>query len=90
MQYPQCLEPETIRLREKTSIHLQSEIAELTGQKKRLQKRVESVDHARIEIEHTVHAAVRYCHEDFVQKLVPGICPGDVRISSHCIRNIII
>jgi uncharacterized protein (DUF342 family) len=58
-QNPQCLDPVTVRLKEKMSIHLQSEIAELTGQKKRLQKRLESVDHARIEVERTVHDGVQ-------------------------------
>jgi uncharacterized protein (DUF342 family) len=58
-QNPLCLDPATVRLKEKTSIHLQSEIAELTGQKKRLQKRLESVDHAGIEVERTVHDGVK-------------------------------
>ena len=57
-QNPQCLDPEAIRLKEKASIHLQSEIAELAGQKKRLQKRVESIGDARIKVERTAHDGV--------------------------------
>jgi uncharacterized protein (DUF342 family) len=48
-----------VRVKEMTSSHLQSEIAELTGQKRRLQKRLESVDHARIEVERTVYDGVQ-------------------------------
>ena len=58
-QNPQCLDPAMVRQKVMTSSHLQSEIAELTGQKKRLQKRLESVDHARIEVERTVYDGVQ-------------------------------
>jgi uncharacterized protein (DUF342 family) len=58
-QNPQCLDPAMVRVKEMTSSHLQSEIAELTGQKRRLQKRLESVDHARIEVERTVYYGVQ-------------------------------
>jgi uncharacterized protein (DUF342 family) len=58
-QNPQCLDPAMVRVKEMTSSHLQSEIAELTGQKRRLQKRLESVDHARIEVERTVYDGVQ-------------------------------
>jgi uncharacterized protein (DUF342 family) len=58
-QNPQRFEPGIVRLKEITSSHLQSEIAELTGQKKRLLKRLESVDHARIEVERTVYYGVQ-------------------------------
>jgi len=57
-QYPQCLNPEAVRVKEKAAIRLQSEIAELTGQKKRLQKRLECVDNAMIEAERTVFDGV--------------------------------
>jgi uncharacterized protein (DUF342 family) len=56
---PQCLDAGTVRAKEKLSLHLQSEIAELTGQKRRLEKRLEPLDHARIEVERTVHDGVQ-------------------------------
>ena len=58
-QNPQRFEPGIVRFKEIASSHLQSEIAELTGQKKRLQKRLESVYNARIEVERTVHDGVQ-------------------------------
>jgi hypothetical protein len=58
-QNPQRVDPAMVRLKEMKSSHLQSEIAELTGQKKRLQKRLESVYHARIEVKRTVYDGVQ-------------------------------
>ncbi len=57
-QNPHRVDPATVGMKEKVSIQLQSEIAELTGREKRLQKRLESVDQARVEVERTVHDGV--------------------------------
>jgi hypothetical protein len=57
-QNPHCLDPETVRQKEMMSSRLQSEIAELTGQIKRLQKRLESVEHTKIVVERTVYDGV--------------------------------
>jgi hypothetical protein len=53
------VDPATVSLNKMKSSHLQSEIAELMGQEKRLQKRLEPVDHARIEVERTVYDGVQ-------------------------------
>lgn len=56
---PTRFAPEAIKKKEQSHNWLQTEITELTGQKKRLQKRLETVDNARIEVERNIYYGVQ-------------------------------
>jgi hypothetical protein len=56
---PQRLDPNMIKEKEKIFHSLLAEIQELTGQKRRLQKRMERVENAAIRVEREVYSGVR-------------------------------
>ncbi|KAF0220403.1 MAG: hypothetical protein FD174_1304 [Geobacteraceae bacterium] len=56
---PTRFAPETIKQKERSSNWLQTEVTELTGQKKRLQKKLENVDTARIKVEKNIYYGVQ-------------------------------
>jgi len=58
-EHPEKATPELLRLKERAYHGKQAEMAELAGQKKRLQKRLEPIPTARIEVAKNVYAAVK-------------------------------
>lgn len=58
-EHPEKATPELLRLKERAYHGKQAEMAELAGQKKRLQKRLEPIPTARIEVARNVYAAVK-------------------------------
>lgn len=56
---PTRFAPEAAKRKEQTSNWLQTEVMELTGQKKRLQKKLENVDNARIKVEKNIYYGVQ-------------------------------
>jgi uncharacterized protein len=51
--------PEALKQREQTRAVIETELAELIRQKKRLQKRLETIDNARIEVEKNIYYGVQ-------------------------------
>ena len=73
--HPEKGTPELLRLKERAYHGKQAEMVELIGQKKRLQKRLEPVPNARIEVARNVFAAVKMMicnHNHIVEEDIAG------------------
>ncbi|TWJ33390.1 DUF342 domain-containing protein [Geobacter argillaceus] len=74
-EHPEKGTPELIRLKERAYHGKQTELIELVGQKKRLQKRLEPIPTARIEVARNVYAAVKMTisnHNHIVEEDLAG------------------